>query len=239
MSRVKFPTRSASCCILLAALLSHTAGTSADGGYSQILAQALAAFDEDYRESWAFTEERVMEGVTAVGRYDPRTPDQWQLMSVDGREPTASEIEDYLEQKANESRGDRRQGPDSMVTPGSLSLTEETEDYWLFDFLPTVEGDQAAVMEYLDGDMKINKSGPIIEFIDVRSSEAFKPRFGVKINDFMTRMEFERLGGQGPVVPQSMHFSIDMKAFLMNVDQAVTVQYRDYEYTGEAPAVDQ
>ena len=207
--------------------------------YDQILQQALAEFDDDYRETWAFTEERVFDGVTTVARFDPRGAEKWQLLSVAGKAPTSEEIDRFSEEKSKEGgRGKGRRGdgsPETMVTPGSLSMIEETEDYWLFDFIPGGKGDNADFMAQLSGEMKISKENTAIEFIDIRSDGAFKPRFGFKVSEFITRMEFVRASLQGPAVPRAMQFRIKARALgMMKVDEKVSLQYRDYQFVGGA-----
>ena len=201
--------------------------------YTDILQQAFARFDDNYQEEWAFTEERIFKEVTSRGRYDPRSEDRWSLLTVDGRTPTEKEISTYREDKSKEAngRGAGKNSPEAMMNPESLSLIEETENYWLFDFLPA--GDNQKFMEYLNGEMMINKSSTTIQFIDIRSTDSFKPRFGVRVKEFLTRLEFTTVNEDGPVVPQSMRFRIKAKAFgVMDVDERVSVVYSDYQFVG-------
>ena len=201
--------------------------------YEDILLQAFARFDDNYREEWAFTEERIFKEVTSRGRYDPRLPDRWSLLTVDGRTPTEKEISTYREDKSKEGngRGAGKNSPEAMMNPESLSLIEETKTYWLFEFLPA--GDDQKFMEHMDGEMMIDKSSLAIQFIDIRSSDSFKPRFGVRVSEFLTRLEFMRTNEEGPVVPQSMRFRIKAKAFgVMDVDERVSVVYSDYRFVG-------
>lgn len=217
------------CCLLF---LCFPALCVADN-YTDILQQAFARFDDNYREEWAFTEERIFKGVTSRGRYDPRQQDRWSLLTLDGRTPTEKEISAYHKEKSKEGegRGAGKNRPEAMMNPESLSLIEETETYWLFDFLPA--GDDQKFMEHMDGEMMIDKSSLAIEFIDIRSSDSFKPRFGVRVKEFLTRLEFMRANEEGPVVLQSMRFRIKAKAFgMMDVDERVSVVYSEYQFVG-------
>ena len=220
-------------CLLLSALPLYSFAID----YSEILQRALTEFDDNYRDNWAFTEEREFGGVTTLARFDPRCSKKWQLLSVDGESPTSEAIAQYIEEKSNEGgRGKGKRGtPVTMVTPGSLSLMEETEDYWLFDFIPGGEGDNGKFMAQLNGEMKINKRSGSIEFIDIRSDGTFKPRFGFKVSEFVTRMEFVQAGLKGPAVPSAMEFRIKGRALgMMKVDEMVNLHYRDYQYVGGA-----
>lgn len=200
--------------------------------YQGVYAKAVTAFEEDYRESWAFTEERTRNGTTWVGRWDPRNQQPWELLKVDGAAPKPEDLGEYLDQKEQEAKRakERPQRPEAMVADGSITLREETADYWHFEFQPAGEGDNADFMDYMDGDMIVLKTAPEVAMINIQSSGEFKPRFGFKVNEFLSRFEFTRAEPGGPVVPQRLDFHISARAMgLMNVEEKVTVHYRDYE----------
>ena len=217
--------------VLAFVLAAMVPSSRASEQYQALLQQASRGFEKDYRESWAFTEERSRAGITWLGRWDPRHNKRWTLLSVDGHEPTDKERSKYQHDKAEElkrGRG-RSQSPDTMVAPGSMTLVSQDASAWHFRFQPTGEGDSAAVMRYLQGNMTIQKSGPEITMIEVHSTGNFKPKFGFTVHEFLSRFEFERIQN-GPMVPMRLDFHIVAKAMgLMNINDRVTVHYRDYE----------
>ena len=50
-----------------------------------IVKRAFSTISNDFHQEWAFTESVTEEGVTIVGRYDPRFSDnaRWNLLTVD------------------------------------------------------------------------------------------------------------------------------------------------------------
>jgi hypothetical protein len=203
--------------------------------YSEILDQAVAALDKDYRSHWAFTETVARGPVVTVGQYDPTRPveQRWQLVSIDGMNPDQGQIDSYLNRKEQErsGQGRGRRDPVAMIQRDSLVLVEETDAYWIFDFRPQGEGQDADVMTHLKGRLRINKNGPYLEHIDVHSAGAFKPRFSVKINEFAMHFEFGKAAVSGPVVPTAFEFRIDLKVMgLVNQDESIATTYSDYQF---------
>ena len=90
-------------------------------------------------------------------------------------------------------------------------------------------------MEYLTGHLQISKAGGHLNFIDIRNEDSFRPRFGVRIHEFLSRFEFERKD-DGDVLPVAFEFKIRLKAMgLMNVDEGVTGRYSDYQRVSVSP----
>ena len=221
--------------------------TSPPDDYVALLKTAAKAMDSDYRETWAFTETFDDSESQTIGRYDPSHPigERWTLIAIDGREPTADEIDDYLSGKTNDSKAQERDevsdenGNDDdisqTVRPDSLTLLEETEAYWLLSFVPAAEDDDdEGLLENLDGTLKIIKDGNYIEFLHMQATKPFKPRFGVKIKEFLTRLQFGPAAEDGPIVPLSMEVKLKVRAFVLaNINESITTTYSDYEYVGE------
>lgn len=209
---------------------------------SALLQEAIAAIDEDYRDHWAFTETAIDSEATVIGRFDPRRggEDRWQLISVDGRAPTADEAETFRIDKAGEMAADGPADEDEaeaevgeMVRPDTLSLIEETADYWLFSFVPENDDDED-FLEMMQGTLRIAKDGRYLEHINIESSGPFKPAFGVKVHRFLTRLTFGPAVAGGPIVPRSVAFNVKVRAYLlMNVDESGSVTWSDFEYVGD------
>lgn len=221
--------------------------TSLPNDYVALLKTAAKSMDNDYQETWAFTETFDDSESETVGRYDPSHAkgERWTLITIDDREPTADEIDDYLSDKTNDSESqDSEEDSDETsqdddisqtVRPDSLTLLEETETYWLFSFTPAAEDDDdEGVLENLDGTLKIIKDGNYIEYLNMQATKPFKPRFGVKIKEFLTRLSFGPAADGGPIVPLSIEVNLKIRAFVLaNVNESITTTYSDYHYVGD------
>ena len=207
--------------------------------HAAILQEAAQAMDDDYMQAWAYTETSIESEEHTVGRYDPRLPvgERWQLLSLNDRQPTTQEIADYAEGKTGDNgsssadKGDH--DVDDIAESNSLRLIEETDDYWLYSFTPVEDDDEEEFLKHVDATMKIIKDGPYIEYIDMHSNKPFKPQFGVKVKEFVTRLQFGRASDDGPVVPLSVDVRIKARAFLaLGIDEMMSVSFSDYEYVG-------
>lgn len=231
---------------LVVALAAYPAPAESVGAadHSAILREAFGAIDKNYLREWAYTETSVDSDGTTIGRYDPRRlrGERWALLSVDGRAPTAEETAEYDAEKyaddqmpdnnGDDTDSDVENGVSDMVVTDSLSLIEETDEYWLFSFIPAEE--EEGFRDNVVGTLRIAKAGRYLEFIDLHSSRPFKPQFGVKIREFLTRLSFGPATHDGPIVPLSIHISIDARAFLVkSVDERIATTFSDYEYVGE------
>ena len=80
-----------------------------------------------------------------MATHDPRREQAWELLTVDGREPTSDEREEVLSERSRE-RGededdeDDEDGARSMVSPGSVALVDETDERWLGMTFPKDRG---------------------------------------------------------------------------------------------------
>lgn len=205
-----------------------------------LVEQAISNLSHDYHAEWAFTESSMEDGVTFVGRYDPRLrrDERWTLLSVDGREPTRDEIEDYRDDKEDESR-DHDDGDNEIdiVDLNTLSLIEEAEDYFLFRFVPVPDDDEdeeaREFMRQVDGTIKIVRDGLYPEYIDLRNDRPIRPAFSVRISRFLTRLTFGPAAGEGPIVPLGIDVEVRGRALLVvKIDESESVRYSDYEYIG-------
>jgi len=207
--------------------------------HESIVERAFEALDNDFQESWAYTETSTQEDVVYVANYDPRLPDneRWLLVTVDDRPPNDDEAESFLEQKLQrngDNPDDDEETEDIGVTiqPDTLSLIEETEDYWLFSFVPDDEDED--FMRHIDGTLKVIKDGHYVEYVSLKNEAPIKPAIGVKINTFNSHLTFGPAAKDGPIVPKSVDVHVQGRAFLaVKFDETEIFRFGDFEYVGE------
>ena len=228
--------------LLLIGLLLPAIAIASD--YEDIVQRAFESIDRDFDERWAFTETSTRDDVVWVSRYDPRLSedDRWTLVSVDGLEPKDDEIEEFLEDKEN----DRPRGSDNddederehsaIVNFGSLELVEETDDHWVFDFMPNVDDDDdsdAKFMREVMGQLKIIKNGHYVATINMHNEKPIKPAIGVKISKFNMTMAFGPAATDGPIVPIAVDVEVKGRAMLViKFDEVESKRFSEFEYAG-------
>ncbi len=225
--------------IALIALIALTPQTAFAEDYSEIVALAFATIDTDFEREWAYTETSTEEELTYVGRYDPSQENPWQLLSIDGREPTADEAREWRERKGGH-RGDDDDDESvevQFVTPDTITLIEETGEHWLFGFQPAVDGEDEKEIEFMrhvEGRLRVVKDGLYVAEIDLRNSRPIKPAFSVRINTFVTTLTFGPAVEGGPIVPRTIDVHVQGRAMLaVRFDETEMIRYTDFEYAGE------
>lgn len=226
-----------------------TPGASAEtppGSYEALFQSAIKAISWNAYEDWAFTVTSSGSDGERVGRFDPRQSEdeRWTLLTIDGRLPTPTESAEYAENSHHFGNGDRNDDDSDdtaldMVEPGTLRLAEETDDYWLLSFIPTVDDNEddvgSKVLKSMQGTVKIIKDGEYLAYIDIQNEKPIRPRVGVKMKKFLMHMSFSPVTDNGPIVMRSMNFAIKLSAFvLVRVNEAESVSFSDFEYAGEA-----
>jgi len=210
--------------------------TTLPDDHAALVDDAIAALDSDLARKWSYVESATANERTTVGQFDPRRPDgdQWLLLTINGQAPTDAEINTYRESKQkdnDESSTDDGNDIRSLVARGSVEFVEETDDYWLFSFIPTDEDEDMKILKHVDASLRIVKDGRYIDLIDMHNSKPIKPAFGVKIMEFLMRLSFAPASLDGPVVPQTVDVRVRGRAFLLaSFDEAESLAYSDYEY---------
>jgi hypothetical protein len=228
--------------VLLATAAPGVVVADASPSYDDLVKQAFLAFNDDYRNDWAFTETSTKKERTWVGRFDPRRPagERWALVSVDGRAPTEDEREAWLSRHADDAgayNGRNRKTPD-IATPGSLVLLEEDEATWLFGFTPQAgRGDEARkFLAKVTGTLRIQKDGPWLEEIKLSNDAPIRVAVVFKISQFLTHFRFGRPAVDGPVVPLSVDVLVKGRAALaISLDEREQIRFSDYERVRPGP----
>jgi hypothetical protein len=215
-----------------AAGLLLAAGVPAQDDYSALLDEAIQAIDWEFSADWAYTETSLRDGKLWVGRHDPRNPEGWTLVSVDGRKPTAAEARDFRDDKADDRKSDEEDNRVTrIVEPDSLALREETDTHWVFDFVPFDEDEE--ILEQVDATLRIAKQGRYVESVDVRNRDEIRPGWGTKLTSFVTQLTFGPAADGGPVVPHSAKVHVAGRAlFVIGFDEVESVEYSDFVFAG-------
>jgi hypothetical protein len=214
---------------ILSLILLLAAATAHAESHEELVERAFDALADDIHEQWSFTETTSNRDGTFVATHDPQRDEKWQLLSVDGREPTQKELDDFLADKSgdSDSGGDDRE---SRVADGSLELLEETDDYFLFSFSPSIgDEEDKAFMDSVRGRLKVIKDGPYVAELKLENDGPIKPGKGVKIKTFKTHLQFAPIEEGGPVLIQSVDVEVKGRAMLVvGFDEQESVRFSDY-----------
>lgn len=197
--------------------------------------KALEQLDAFERDAWSYTRTTTDEDGTRVERHDASKPEgqRWLLLRVDGKAPTARQIEAFRKEKAEEEKR-RKKGSDDAegdVDRSSIRLVSETAQRATYSFKTKVSGGgmEAKFADTIAGTLVVNKDGGWAERFEIRSTEAVAPIPGVKVSAFRLTLTFQRHAPSREIVPEGMEMSMRGKAFLVkSLDQDRSARYSDF-----------
>lgn len=207
---------------------------------AEIPETARKAFDNMPRVTgeWAFTRTREDNEGTRVERFDPEADPQWQLVSVDGREPTESELSDYAEEVEKRlARDEGRPGDndfDGLTAADGWELMDEDAERMTWRFRPAPGAtDREGMAKHLRGEMTILKSVPYVESFRLFNEDPFRAKVIAKIERFNTRIEMIRLDTRA-YMPVRVSTSVRGSAALglKSIERDILLTYSDFRYAG-------
>ena len=214
---------------LLVLLLVAGAGVAHAEDYAALFEEAAAKVEWNLEDGWAFTESRLSDDTVWVSRFDPRRAEgeKWQLLSVDGRAPTARERREFAHDKEDYEASENDQRLD-IVGVETLELVAEDDESWLLRFVP--DEDEVEFIENIDATVRIVKDGRYLESVDLRNNADIKPGWGTKIGAFIVRFDFGPAVDDGPIVPQRMKIQVGGSVLLfIGIAETEIIEYSNFE----------
>ena len=198
---------------------------------SEVLA-ALARIDQGSLAAWSFSADFLQEDSSRTVHFGPGKPAERQvrLVSVDGREPSAEELEDFSENRQEQESEDNSDfGIRDLIDEASLEFTHEDAEGAHFRFVPrfAIEG-QPEPQKDLVGELVLDREDGFIRSLEVRSEGVFKPKFGIKLTKLRFGFRFQVLD-DGTPAPEYVITEIKGRAYLLaNFDEKVEIHYHSF-----------
>lgn len=207
--------------------------------------EAILRYGNTDLEQWQYTRTRVTEEGTIVDRHEPTRPgpEHWQLLSIDGREPTADEFREFEDDRADHSDDEEKARTDyviDVIQPGSIEFLGATDGVERYAYrLRSPDGKREKTFQRLSGDMLIQSGddGPWVKTVRVWNTETLRPIIGVRIDEVMMSFHFDLQ--QGYALPAMVE--ADWRgAFLMlkDIERRVDVTLSDFEQVLPPPLTD-
>jgi len=217
---------------------------AAESELQALVREAFTNIESDVQKHWRFSEVSNDGEVERIANYDPSRSqgEQWQLVSIDARLPSAQEQTDFRQQKREQrERETKRSGgapadPLDSINVNSVQLLADDSNGWRIGFEPRGVGGSKKMMSKMLGTLYISKPERCVELLEIASPGPFKPQIGVKVERFLSRFEFapfaeaeQAAGGCGKLLPVSTHFEMIVRAFgVTAVDRKITANYSHY-----------
>jgi hypothetical protein len=203
----------------------------------ELAQRALERMSEIELNQWSYQRTLVSEDGTRIDHHDPRRaePEHWQIVSIDGRSPTAEEIEEYNEgretgdRKEAESKGSR--DIVEMLDPGSLELQSSDDIGANYTFrLRSPNGRKEKQWNRIAGQFHVfhNDGNPFVDHVRLWNTETVYPRFGLQISEFVLFMDFAEHAEA--VLPLRLEFHIGGHAWLIvRVKKSYQFHFHNFE----------
>lgn len=164
--------------------------------------------------------------------YSPET--LWRLVTVDGVQPTESELAEYSEEANERSR--RRNDPTDleflhMVVADTVRVDQADEEKIEFVFLPEMGGNIPDRMEEkMNGRLIVAKDGLRPLEFSISLTEPASPMRGVKMRKIEQKTTFTTDPVTGVSLTKSMSFEAAGRAFFVTkIDQNEHVEFSDFD----------
>ena len=145
---------------------------------------------------------------------DPKDQDQvgWHLVSVEGREPTEKEFEDY------EHRGGRLYPYlelYELVDFDHLQVAERSPSRVVFETKPTIafleKNDAGMLDDHVTTTLVVDPHSRRLDFVTTKLNEQFKPNAFMRVYEFDQSLDYEFIPEVGEVILTGLRMQADVK----------------------------
>ena len=203
------------------------------------LLREVAAEWIDERDRWAFTQrvreyddERIEE--ERVERYDPSRghASRWELVSINGRQPTTDERQQWQKRK-NRSQKKKRSNIAENFDFANARVLRETKDAVVYELPLRSSVDWLFPVSKVELLVTINKSGPSLEQVQARINEPFRVALGLaRILDIDLDVQMQPPPAPDPADAKP---SGTAQAVVKKFGQRVEYEWSDFQRVGPSP----
>lgn len=194
---------------------------------------ALGKFSAEVPAGWAYTLTTVRnDRDRTTARFDPAKPleEQWTLLQLNGRPPTAKEVAQYARARAGgNSAVPQGTFQKTDIEPASLELLREDADRGEFrcSFRAEALGSDK-MLGHLTLRLTINKRLPHVEKFALELTAPYSPVLGVKMRELLVQMSFSAPTQTEPSLPvvNTSHFA--GRIFFFSIKENLALDYTDF-----------
>lgn len=218
------------CGLALVVLLAVATASAAVPDYVR---EALGKFSPEVPAGWAYTLTTVRnDDARTTVRFDPTKPpaDQWTLLELNGRAPTARESTQYARSRTGNGNLSGPQGTFQRgdIDPASITLIREDADRGEFQCGFRAESAGAdKMLGHLRLRLTVNKHQPHVENFVLELKEPYSPVLGVKMRELLVQMSFTPPAAGRPSLPAVNSSRFLGRIFFIGMEENLTLAYTD------------
>jgi hypothetical protein len=225
-------------CVITGSLFSSLVVAVCSGAASlpTELNQALVNFRAEGPKGWSFVQTTSSGGETLVEGFDPMRPDfkRWALLQKNERRPTESELRTYNETQTRRSSGFSAPRIQDQIDLASATRVASSADRSIWRFRLKAGGFDDSTAEFMAATITFHLETKTIERIELGSTEAFSPAFGVKIVESKTIMIYSLPSADRPSLLTEVSLHIRGRAFwVKSLNQDMTLLFSNYAWAGK------
>ncbi len=216
--------------LALGVLLTALSGVAAMPDY---LRAALGKFSTGVPAGWAYTLTTVRnEDARITARFNPAKPpaEQWTLLQLNDRLPTAKEIAQYGRARASgNSPAPQGTFQKADIDPASVALL--SEDAERAEFRCTFRAEAAGadkMLGHLTLRLTVSKQQPHVEKFVLELKEPYSPVLGVKMRELLVQMNFTAPGPDHPSLPVGNTSHFLGRIFFISMEENLLLAYSDF-----------
>ena len=215
---------------LLLLLLAAARGAAAMPDYVR---EALENFSTEVPAGWAYTLTTVRNDQDrSTARFDPAKPpaEQWTLLQLNGRTPTAKETAQYARARAGEnSAAPQGTFQKADIEPASLELVREDADRGEFrcSFRAEATGSDK-MLGHLSLRLTVSKRRPHVEKFALELTAPYSPVLGVKMRELLVQMSFSAPTRTEPSLPTTNTSHFIGRIFFFRMEENLALAYTDF-----------
>lgn len=195
---------------------------------------ALVSFNSEPPIGWAYTLTTVRNGdARTTARFDPTRPpmEQWTLLNLNGRPPSAKESAQFSRARAGDTGSAAGQGTfrKGDIEPASITLVREDAERGEFQcaFRETATGADK-MLGHLLLNLTVNKRTPHVEKAVLVLKEPYSPVLGVKMRELLVEMTFTAPADGRPGLPASNTSHFLGRIFFIGMEENLALTYSDF-----------
>lgn len=223
------PRRPRAALLALAVLVAAT-GAAAMPDYVR---EALQKFSPEVPAGWAFTLATVRNAeARTTARFDPARPpaEQWTLLELNGRPPTAGEASQF----ARARTGSGTSAPQGNfqradINPASVTLVREDDTSGEFRCTFRAEATGAdKMLGHLALRLTVTKQQPHVAKYALELQEPYSPVLGVKMRELLVETTFTPPAADRPSLPAASSSHFLGRIFFIGMEENLVLTYSDY-----------
>lgn len=185
------------------------------------------------RNSWAYTRTETQKGTLWVEKFDPSLDSPWELISVNGEDPTEEQRlkreKVFAKRMANSDEYIGENNFIGLAKPDSWKQIDSKEGLEAYQFQPMPDGaDEIKFMKFILGTLYINNDTGAVDGFELKNTRPFKPAAVAKINKFHMQLQMQKIA-EDVYLPSKITTEVNGRAFFKKFTEESIIEFSSFK----------